>query len=93
MQDPELILADEPVAALDPRLAREVIELLVGLAKEEGRCCLVSLHDMDMVGPYFDRVLALKDGHWFYDGPAGQLDRELLAELYAGEVAKGAAHA
>ena len=89
VQDPELILADEPVAALDPRLAKEVIELLVGFAKEEGRSCLVTLHDWEMVGPYFDRVLALKDGSWFFDGPPGELASEDLSELYADENQNG----
>ncbi|MHC5066251.1 MAG: phosphonate ABC transporter ATP-binding protein [Planctomycetota bacterium] len=89
VQDPELILADEPVAALDPRLAKDVIELLVGLAKEEGRSCLVSLHDWEMVGPYFDRVLALKDGRWFFDGPPDGIASSNLADLYAGENANG----
>ncbi len=89
VQNPELILADEPVAALDPRLAREVIELLVGLAKEEGRSCLVSLHDWEIVGPYFDRVIALKDGRWFFDGPPGDFLPEALAELYVDEKANG----
>lgn len=92
IQDPELILADEPVAALDPHLAKEVIALLVGLAKTEGRCCIVTLHDIDMVGPYFDRVLALKDGRWFFDGRPDELDAAALAPLYVGERSGAEAH-
>ncbi len=85
VQDPELVLADEPSSSLDPRLAREAVEMLVGLAKEEGRTCLVSLHDTSLIGDHFDRVLCLRDGGWFFDGMPGDLSPGLLEELFAGE--------
>lgn len=87
-QDPELILADEPAAALDPRLRRATIELLVRLARERGRTCLVSLHDLELMGAGFDRVLALRHGRWFFDGPPSGLDAARIAELFLEERAR-----
>jgi phosphonate transport system ATP-binding protein len=84
-QDAELILADEPATHLDPRLSGEVIDLLLRLARERGRTCIVSLHDVDLLGPRFDRVLGLRDGRWFHDGPAAALAPARLEQLFAGE--------
>jgi phosphonate transport system ATP-binding protein len=85
LQDPEIILADEPAAALDPRLGRSVVELLVRLARARGRTLVVALHDMDLISSDFDRVLALREGGWFWDGLPGALDRERIAAIFAVE--------
>lgn len=84
-QDAELIFADEPAAALDPRLRRTVVGLLVRLARERGRTCLVSLHDLELVDSGFDRVLALRDGRWFADGTPAVLTDATVRALFAGE--------
>lgn len=83
LQDPEIILADEPAASLDPRLGRKALELLVGLAREHGKTLLVSLHDMNLVTDQFDRVLALRNGTWFWEGRPGELNRERIAAIFA----------
>jgi phosphonate transport system ATP-binding protein len=62
VQAPLVLLADEPVASLDPRTAREVLELLTGLAEARGMALVCSLHQPDLAARYFDRVLELKDG-------------------------------
>jgi phosphonate transport system ATP-binding protein len=85
VQDPEIILADEPAASLDPRLGRKAVELLVQLSRERGKTLLVSLHDMDLVSDLFDRVLALKDGAWFWEGRPAELNREKIAAIFAAE--------
>jgi phosphonate transport system ATP-binding protein len=85
LQDPEIILADEPAAALDPRLGRSVVELLVRLARARGRTLVVALHDMDLISSEFDRVLALREGGWFWDGLPAALDREKIAAIFAAE--------
>ncbi len=85
VQDPEVILADEPAAHLDPRLGRRVVELLIRLSRERGKTLVVSLHDMDLVACDFDRVLALKDGSWFWEGKPSELNRERLAAIFASE--------
>ncbi len=82
VQDAELILADEPATHLDPRLAAEVVELVVRTARTHGRTAIVSLHDMDLIGAKFDRVLAMKHGKWFLDGPPSAVTPKVVAELF-----------
>jgi phosphonate transport system ATP-binding protein len=62
VQAPRVLLADEPVASLDPRTAREVLELLTGLAQARGMGLICSLHQPDLAHRFFDRVLELRDG-------------------------------
>jgi phosphonate transport system ATP-binding protein len=83
VQDPEIVLADEPAAALDPRLARHTLSLLLRLSRERGRTVVVTLHDMDLVTEDFDRVLALRGGSWFWEGPPAALNRERIAAIFA----------
>ncbi len=85
VQNPELLLADEPVSGLDNRLGREVIELLVGIAKERGATLVTSLHSLELLGERFDRILALRGGRLCWDGTPAQLDREVLREVYGAE--------
>ena len=85
VQDPEIILADEPAASLDPRLGEDVVKLLVQLSRERGKTLVVSLHDMNLVSDLFDRVLALKDGAWFWEGRPAELNREMIAAIFAAE--------
>jgi phosphonate transport system ATP-binding protein len=89
VQDPELVLADEPAASLDPRLARTTLEILLRLVRDRGRTLVVSLHAMDLLGLGFDRVLALRDGRWFWDGHPDAWTPALAVDLFAGrEVAE-----
>ncbi len=75
VQEPRLVLADEPAASLDPTLARDMIDLLVDLVRRERRTAIVGLHQLELVTERFDRVLAVRDGRVFFDG----LPRELAA--------------
>jgi len=81
-QDPELLLADEPLASLDPRLAGELLALLLGIA-EAPRALLLSLHRPDLLDG-FDRAIGLREGRVVLDRPAAELDGACLAALYAG---------
>jgi phosphonate transport system ATP-binding protein len=83
VQDPEIVLADEPAAFLDPRLARHILTLLIRLSRERGRTLVVALHDMDLVTEDFDRVLALRDGCWFWEGRPSDLNRDRIAAIFA----------
>jgi phosphonate transport system ATP-binding protein len=85
VQQPRLVLADEPVSALDLRLGREIVDLLGSLATQDGATLLVNLHTLDLLPGRFDRVLALKDGRPFWTGAPERLDRALLRELYGAE--------
>jgi phosphonate transport system ATP-binding protein len=79
-QEPHLLLADEPLASLDPRLAAEVLELLLRQG-EAPRALLLSLHRPDLLAG-FDRAIGLRDGRVLFDGPVAQLDAAALQELY-----------
>ena len=79
------IVADEPVASLDPVSARRVMELLVELNKRDGLGVIVTLHQVDYALRYCDRVVALKAGKVVYDGPSTQLDTRILIDIYGPE--------
>ncbi len=79
------ILADEPVASLDPVSARKVMELLVELNKRDGLGVIVTLHQVDYAIRYCDRVIALKAGKVVYDGPSTGLDTKQLIDIYGPE--------
>lgn len=82
IQNPEIILADEPVASLDPSRARSIIELLSSLCEEEHKTLIASLHSVELALTYFDRLIALKDGQLVFDLPANQITKEELDLLY-----------
>jgi phosphonate transport system ATP-binding protein len=85
VQKAKIILADEPVASLDPVSARRVMEALRNLNREDGLTVVVTLHQVDYALRYCDRVVALKAGKIVYDGPAPGLKREQLIDIYGPE--------
>jgi phosphonate transport system ATP-binding protein len=82
MQDPELMLADEPVASLDPATSHSVMKYLELLNKEDGITVLCSLHFLSLARTYSDRVIALKDGKLEYDGPPRDIDNARFRQIY-----------
>ena len=82
MQQPEIMLADEPVASLDPQRAHEVMELLHGICRERGICSVVSLHQVDLARKFADRIVALNAGRVVFDGSADELTESDLTRLY-----------
>ena len=82
VQSPRLVLADEPVASLDPTRAEEIIQLLVGLTLDSGRALVASIHTTELVRNYFTRVIGLRDGHLHFDMPAAELTQATLTDLY-----------
>lgn len=85
VQQARLVLADEPVSALDLRLGREIISLLCGLATQDGVTLVVNLHTLDLLQGNFDRVVALRGGQLFWQGRPEALTQDLLRELYGAE--------
>jgi phosphonate transport system ATP-binding protein len=85
LQGARAILADEPVASLDPVSARKVMELLVELNQRDGLGVIVTLHQVDYAIRYCDRVIALQAGKVVYDGPSTGLDTKRLIEIYGPE--------
>jgi phosphonate transport system ATP-binding protein len=86
VQQAELILADEPVASLDPVAARRVMELLSALNQDEALTVVVSLHQVDYALRYCRRVVALKAGQIAYDGPSDGLTHAKLIDIYGPEI-------
>ena len=82
MQQPRLILADEPVASLDPRLAGSVLTLLREIAVEHRIPVIVSLHVVELARQYADRVVGLHSGHTVFTGPAADLTPAIVADIY-----------
>ena len=82
VQSPRLVLADEPVASLDPARAEEIMQLLSNLAQSSGRALVASNHTTDLVRRYFSRVIGLRDGYIQFDIPAGELTQATLTDLY-----------
>jgi phosphonate transport system ATP-binding protein len=85
VQQAELVLADEPVASLDPVSARRVMETLADLNASDGLTVVVTLHQVDYALRYCGRVVALKAGRIVYDGTPAGLDRARLTEIYGPE--------
>ncbi|MDA4892325.1 ATP-binding cassette domain-containing protein [Streptomyces sp. MS2A] len=85
MQQPKVILADEPVASLDPRLADSVLELLRRIATEDGIPVLVSLHVLPLALAHSDRIVGLRQGRMIVSDATTRLDAATLAPLYDSE--------
>ena len=83
MQGAEVILADEPVASLDPATADRVMATLRDLNRRDGITVIASLHQVDLARRWCDRVIALSAGAVVYDGPVADLDDARLAVIYA----------
>ncbi|HEX7394438.1 MAG TPA: phosphonate ABC transporter ATP-binding protein [Anaerolineaceae bacterium] len=85
MQEPKLILADEPVASLDPVLAHSILKYLEILNKEHGITVLCSLHFLDLVHRYATRAIALKDGKLVFEGLPHEIDDNQFKAIYGQE--------
>ncbi|WP_046111483.1 phosphonate ABC transporter ATP-binding protein [Aquincola tertiaricarbonis] len=86
-QRPELMLADEPVSALDPTLADAAVQRLVGQSEATGATLLASLHAVELALRWFPRVVGLRAGEVMFDLPAPEVTPALLQALYAGDTA------
>lgn len=89
-QNPEIILADEPVAALDPVTAKQVMEDFVKINKELGISILLNIHHVELALEYADRVLGIKAGKIVYDGPSKEVTQEVLDRIYGDAERQGA---
>jgi phosphonate transport system ATP-binding protein len=85
MQEPKMILADEPVASLDPVLAHSILKYLEKLNKEYGMTVLCSLHFLDLVHRYATRAIALKDGYLVFQGLPKEIDDDQFKAIYGKE--------
>lgn len=85
VQNPELVLADEPISSLDPTRAEDVLSLLTNLAKTHKITLLTSLHSVDYVRKFFSRAIGISRGRMQFDLPIAEVTDEMLARLYSKE--------
>jgi len=86
MQNPKLILCDEPIASLDPKSSRDVMSYLKQISREMGIACLVNLHQVEIAMQYSDRIIGVNSGNIVYDGHPDGLKREIIAQIYGDEM-------
>lgn len=84
MQSPKVVIADEPIASLDPKAGREVLDLLWQIVREEGLSMLCTLHQLDLAQEYGDRIIGMKAGKVEIDAAVTDTDRAQLNALYTG---------
>ena len=81
-QEPKILLADEPVASLDPELSVQVLSDLARVARELGVLTLINIHDVELAKQYVDRLIGVAQGVIVYDGPPDQLDSDTMHRIY-----------
>jgi phosphonate transport system ATP-binding protein len=86
-QEPRLLLADEPVASLDPATARRLMELLREIARGDGMLAIVSLHQVEMARAFADRIIGLRSGRVVFDGSPAALDADAVSRIYGASLA------
>lgn len=82
MQQPDLLLVDEPTASLDPRTGREIMRLIIELAVENNVAAVVNIHDVALATRFVPRVVGLRAGQVVFDGPPAELNPEALTTIY-----------
>ena len=80
--NPDIILADEPVAALDPVTAKQVMQDFVHINKDMGITILLNIHHVELALEYADRIIGIRAGKIVYDGPSANVDKDVLAAIY-----------
>jgi len=85
LQNPKILLVDEPTASLDPKTSRQVMRLLVELADEHGLAAIINIHDVALAKQFVKRIVGLRDGVVVFDGSPDELDEVVLTEIYGEE--------
>ena len=85
VQNPKLLLADEPIASLDPKSADIVMDQIKEITAEKQLTCIINLHQVEYAKKYATRIVGIKDGLIFFDGPPSTLSDETIADIYKGK--------
>lgn len=85
IQNPELLLVDEPTASLDPKTSRQIMRLICSLCKERGLAAIINIHDVLLAQMFAERIVGLRLGEIVYDGPPERLKPDILTEIYGEE--------
>ncbi len=82
MQRPKVLLADEPIASLDPSSAKNIMDILAGLVKNKGITCIVNLHQLDVAKKYSTRIIGLSKGTVVFNGRPDELTEDIVEKIY-----------
>ena len=82
MQNPKILLADEPISSLDPKNAKRVMDDMRKINREDGITVICNLHSLEVAKRYCDRLIGLADGKVVFDGSPDELTLEISKELY-----------
>lgn len=82
IQEPKVILADEPIASLDVIMRTQIMDLIADIAKRDGLTVVMSLHQLDVARKYADRIIALADGEVSFDGPPAKLTEKIIEKIF-----------
>lgn len=82
MQHPKLILCDEPIASLDPKSSKTIMDLLKNINEKKNITCIVNLHQVDVAKKYSQRIIGVTSGKIMYDGPTEKLDTNIIHKIY-----------
>ena len=85
IQNPKLLLVDEPTASLDPKTSRQIMRLILELCQERGLAAIVNIHDVVLATEYLPRIVGLRAGNLVYDGPSKAIDESVLTQIYGAE--------
>lgn len=85
LQNPDLLLVDEPTASLDPKTARQIMRLITELARERGLAVIINIHDVPLAQMFAQRIVGLRAGEVVYDGPPEGLTATVLTDIYGEE--------
>lgn len=85
IQDPKVILCDEPIASLDPKSSRVVMEHLRRVTRQHGIACVVNLHQIDFALEFSDRIIGLRAGEKVFEGTPAEVTPEVIARIYEGD--------
>ena len=85
MQEPALLLADEPTSSLDPKTSVEIMQLLTDIARQRGIPVIINMHDVELAKRFADRVIGMAGGSVVFDGPPDRLSDDMLKTIYGGE--------
>ena len=86
MQDPKLLLLDEPTSSLDPKISREIMNLVKEMAFELKVPCLCNIHDVQLAMDFCNKIIGIQEGTKMFEGTPESLNKEKLQEIYAMEV-------
>ena len=85
IQDPDLLLVDEPTASLDPKTSRQIMRLICELCEERQLAAIINIHDVALAQMFVQRVVGLRQGNIEFDGPPGSLTPDVLTKIYGEE--------